>query len=246
VDGGKFILAGGLMVAGIGGAMSFRHDGPPVAALPARSGETMVRRVVEPIETARPLAPPTNFDVAARLTGRVEPHALAGREASPRPRVAGEYALTSAEGPAPSAGPYDDRTPRYNRALPTATDWPEVGGFVAEAVAADGTPPNLAAENPFRTQNAALTTFGGGVLPAAERSHTVRDGDTLSTLAERYYGDAGRYREILEANREVLSAADLLPIGARLRIPAVAAAAPTPPPAARIVPRLEFHGLGGR
>jgi hypothetical protein len=38
----------------------------------------------------------------------------------------------------------------------------------------------------------------------------------------------------------------LLPIGARLRIPAVAAAPPTAPPAARIVPRPEFHGPAGR
>jgi nucleoid-associated protein YgaU len=243
VDGGKFLLAGGLMVAGFGGAMTFRSDGPPVAAAPA-SPEFMVRRVVEPIETARPLSPQAGVDVAARLTGRVEPHALAGRPAVAEPRVAGDYELTSALGPAPSGEAYDERTPRYNRVLRATNDWPEVDGGEASP------PPSLPAESPFRTHNAALTSVDGPTETSlAERTHSVRDGDTLGTLAERYYGDAGRYREILEANREVLSSADLLPIGTQLRIPAVdarGATPPAPPPAARIVPRLEFHPAGGR
>jgi len=250
VDGGKFLLAGGLMVAGIGGALSFKHDGPPIAVAGPASNETMVRRVVEPIETARPLEPPTNVDVAARLTGRVEPHALAGRPAETRPRVAGDYALTSALSPAVAApvGPpaYDERTPRYNRVEHAVSERPESGVIDAGEIAA---PPGLPAESPFHARNAALTSVGGGDLAEADRSHVVRDGDTLGTLAERYYGDAGRYREILEANHDVLTSADLLPIGAELRIPAgkaAATASPSAPPAARIVPRPEFYPLGGR
>jgi phage tail protein X len=248
VDGGKFLLAGGLLVAGVGGAMSFRQDGPPVAVAPA-SSETWVRRVVEPIETARSLpASAGGGEVAARLTGRVEPHALAGHPAAAQPRVAGEYQLTSAFGPAPSAA-FDERTPRYNRVMRATPDWPESNGVESGGAEPSG-PPELSADSPLRTQNAALTSVRGGVETAGtERTHVVRDGDTLGTLAERYYGDAGRYREILEANREVLSSADLLPIGAALRIPAANAsgsAASSPPPAARIVPRLEFPSSGGR
>ncbi len=52
------------------------------------------------------------------------------------------------------------------------------------------------------------------------RKHRVRDGDTLANLAERFLGDAARAPELLEANREVIKNADLLPIGAELTIPA--------------------------
>ena len=45
------------------------------------------------------------------------------------------------------------------------------------------------------------------------------DGDTLTDLAELYLGSGRRYPEIFEANRDVLQHPDLLPIGARLRIP---------------------------
>jgi len=55
--------------------------------------------------------------------------------------------------------------------------------------------------------------------PRPWRSHTVADGDTLSSLATRYLGSAGRFAEILEANRTVLRSADMLPIGIVLRIP---------------------------
>jgi nucleoid-associated protein YgaU len=51
------------------------------------------------------------------------------------------------------------------------------------------------------------------------RTHIVVDGDSLERLANRYLSDPQRSREIYELNREVLSAPDLLPIGAELRIP---------------------------
>jgi nucleoid-associated protein YgaU len=53
-----------------------------------------------------------------------------------------------------------------------------------------------------------------------ELVHRVVDGDTLPSLAQRYLGDAARAGEILEANRDVLSNPELLPIGAALKIPA--------------------------
>lgn len=59
--------------------------------------------------------------------------------------------------------------------------------------------------------------------PAPWRSHTVVDGDTLSTLATRYLGSPARFAEILEANRTLLRSADMLPIGTVLRIPPQAA-----------------------
>ncbi|MCH8922572.1 MAG: tail protein X [Planctomycetes bacterium] len=51
------------------------------------------------------------------------------------------------------------------------------------------------------------------------RVHNIADGDTLSALALRYYGDATAGGNIFEANRQVLADPDLLPIGRQLRIP---------------------------
>jgi nucleoid-associated protein YgaU len=51
------------------------------------------------------------------------------------------------------------------------------------------------------------------------RTHTVVDGDTLTRLAIQYLGRAEGYAEIFALNRDILSNPDLLPIGARLRIP---------------------------
>ena len=60
--------------------------------------------------------------------------------------------------------------------------------------------------------------------PAGPRTHTIVDGDSLPALAERYLGSAERYLELFEANRNVLSSPDVLPIGTRLVIPPVSGA----------------------
>jgi len=59
-------------------------------------------------------------------------------------------------------------------------------------------------------------------------THEIVDGDTLGDLAERYLGSADRYVEIFEANRDVLSDPQVLPIGAKLKIPARVRRPPEP------------------
>lgn len=49
--------------------------------------------------------------------------------------------------------------------------------------------------------------------------HKIVDGDTLGALALKFYGDATDGGRIFAANRHVLAAPDLLPIGRELRIP---------------------------
>jgi nucleoid-associated protein YgaU len=84
------------------------------------------------------------------------------------------------------------------------------------------------------------------VLPAAMsadetlRSHKIVDGDTLAALADRYLGSAARANEIFNANRDVLSNPELLPIGAELKIPPrgnrPGAASPDGAPLKRVLP----------
>jgi LysM repeat protein len=52
-----------------------------------------------------------------------------------------------------------------------------------------------------------------------ETIYVVQRGDTLSALAQRFYGKASLYMKIFEANRDVLSNPDLIKIGQKLRIP---------------------------
>jgi len=57
--------------------------------------------------------------------------------------------------------------------------------------------------------------------------HKIVDGDTLRALAERYLGAADRWPEIFDANRELLSSPELLPIGGTLAIRVPRRAGPT-------------------
>jgi nucleoid-associated protein YgaU len=52
------------------------------------------------------------------------------------------------------------------------------------------------------------------------RSYTVVAGDSLSKIAKREYGDAQKWRQIYEANRDQIKDPDLIHPGQVLTIPA--------------------------
>lgn len=58
-----------------------------------------------------------------------------------------------------------------------------------------------------------------GPAKAAGRRYTVRKGDTLSHIAKAQYGEASRWQQIYEANRDQLDDPDLIHPGQVLRIP---------------------------
>ena len=51
------------------------------------------------------------------------------------------------------------------------------------------------------------------------RSYTVKAGDTLSHIAQRYYGKASDWRRIYDANRGTIENPDLIHPGQQLSIP---------------------------
>src|SRR5688572_10125519 len=61
----------------------------------------------------------------------------------------------------------------------------------------------------------------GGPAAAASPMNTyvVVKGDSLSKIAQRAYGDGGKWRKIYEANRDVIKDPDLIYPGQSLRIP---------------------------
>jgi nucleoid-associated protein YgaU len=51
------------------------------------------------------------------------------------------------------------------------------------------------------------------------KAYTVESGDTLSAIAKKMYGDAGKYHQIFEANKPMLKGPDHIYPGQVLRIP---------------------------
>jgi len=68
-------------------------------------------------------------------------------------------------------------------------------------MADDKTPAPSAADNPYT------------------QTYVVQAGDTLSKIAEKYYGDATLYTKIFEANRDLLKDPNRISPGQKLRIP---------------------------
>jgi nucleoid-associated protein YgaU len=55
--------------------------------------------------------------------------------------------------------------------------------------------------------------------PRKSRTYTVQEGDSLSKIAKREYGDAQQWAKIYDANRELIKDPDLIQPGWTLTIP---------------------------
>ncbi len=85
--------------------------------------------------------------------------------------------------------------------------------------------PDTATPSAVAPGNAAGQRGGRGATRATParstslRRHVVGEGETLYTLAVRYYGDGDRFIDLYQANRAVLKSPDTLPKGTELVIP---------------------------
>jgi len=62
--------------------------------------------------------------------------------------------------------------------------------------------------------------------PAEAQTYKVVAGDNLSKIAKRFFGNANRWHEIFEANRDQISNPDMIRVGQVLKIPAAPASKP--------------------
>jgi len=75
------------------------------------------------------------------------------------------------------------------------------------------------------TNNLSVSGSGGSVASAGGgtaggKSYTVASGDTLSGIAQKFYGNAGDYMKIYEANKAVIGGdPNLIKVGQVLTIP---------------------------
>jgi len=95
--------------------------------------------------------------------------------------------------------------------------------FAGEAAAAVGGASKPAPLTPVQVMNSAVE--GKPVSKTMEpragmgKHHTVKEGDTLFSLAEQYYGDKDKFTTIYQANRLTLKTPDTLSAGTDLVIP---------------------------
>jgi nucleoid-associated protein YgaU len=73
-----------------------------------------------------------------------------------------------------------------------------------------------------------VTSGGSSTAPAAsqptsaigsEKTYIVVEGDSLSKIAKREYGDANKWRTIYEANKDLVNNPDLIYPGQELKLP---------------------------
>jgi nucleoid-associated protein YgaU len=68
--------------------------------------------------------------------------------------------------------------------------------------------------------NPSLTPPAPAAASQEQRKYTVEPGDTLSKIAQQFYGKASEYNKIFEANRDRMSDPDHIKAGEELVIPA--------------------------
>jgi phage tail protein X len=193
----KLVLAGAIVLTGLAISSLFQRERP----------------------TAGPMTDPASELVLRDDTG---PHYLTE---SPAAAATGTLALPPLPGPPPPPEvnrPAESGPPMVNLSpfewvdpAPPAISWSDptesFDSWTVDPLPASPEDEEFAAED-------ADTGATAGARPA---SHVIVDGDTLASLATRYLGDASRAHELFEANRDVLSDPDVLPIGRRLTLPSV-------------------------
>jgi 5'-nucleotidase/UDP-sugar diphosphatase len=98
----------------------------------------------------------------------------------------------------------------------------------ASAPTTAAAPPPAAAASPQRPPLASVVaspaspsaTPAASTVAGAEQTYEVQSGDTLLTIAEKFYDDATKWRRIYDANKDVIgSDPDKLKLEMKLKIP---------------------------
>ena len=92
-------------------------------------------------------------------------------------------------------------------------DFSNVSGGVASSEAAAPATPDFS-----NVQGGVASTEAAA--PGSEQTYTVASGDTLSHIAQHFYGKASRWQAIFDANRDQLDDPDRIRPGQVLKIPA--------------------------
>ena len=131
----------------------------------------------------------------------------AGREPAQDPSDAGQ----SASPPATAANPSTDTKVNFN-----LESMPVIRTRSAHAA----TEPIKPSAAPVKGNAAKATALASETKQSAgARKHVIKAGDTLSKLAQQYYGNRAKWRDIYNANRKVMRSEGDLHVGMELVIP---------------------------
>ena len=86
-------------------------------------------------------------------------------------------------------------------------------------VAGGGTPRKADFSNVVGGSSSTAPSVKNGPQAQSARTYVVQKGDSLSKIAKKFYGDAGSWKRIFEANRDVVKNPDLIQPGWTLKIP---------------------------
>ncbi len=78
---------------------------------------------------------------------------------------------------------------------------------------------SVVANTPPGSSSSVARASAGGDGGWTSKTYTVESGDTLSAIAKKMYGDAGKYHQIFDANKPMLKDPDHIYPGQVLRIP---------------------------
>lgn len=238
------VLAGlGVVALGVCAALPFQHssDNRPRGASAGPTAMALRVRGADVPEAAISVALPPIDKSAKRAEGDTAGAADSGSSFPALPRLTRtpqlpELAASFAE----ATGPVPDVAPDVAPAISAFRPSPPAPSAV-QATAAPRVQPSLAnvpervqlgvpvfSELPSAKRAMQGTPLGSVSLQGApqpdapratRRKHRIRDGDTLPALARRYLGDSRLASRIFEANRDVLSHPDVLPLGISIVIP---------------------------
>ncbi len=97
---------------------------------------------------------------------------------------------------------------------PNKPDFSNVQSGAASSV------PNPPAKADFSNVKSGVASSAPVVDPPAAKTYTVVSGDSLSRIAKHVYGDANRWHDIFNANRDLLDNPDKIQPGQILKLPA--------------------------
>jgi len=212
---GLFII-GNLLFAGVSAVSGSGAEGA-VAAVPSTSDAVATAPADPGVGTAAPVAPAGDDGAAA---------ASAAGAAASGASDAGSTPAAPAEPPPSQA--------LAQAAAAALVDAPGLDGASLEVAVASGKATLSGTVETHRQRKRAedllaavpgVTEVDGSSITVLSRTqgtqHTVVSGDSLSSIAYRYYGDASLAKTILKANPKTLKGRPNLSIGMDLKIPAV-------------------------
>jgi hypothetical protein len=212
----KIGMAVGVALIGIVGALFFRREpeskdreAPPplqdTEDLDQRIGEKEKGPYMDGVEEfpdrAAPVPPPQTAGAksAAKSTNTDAPRFLTSEEEA-RNRDLLSRKKGAAPDPIPSVPVKKDNVVAADDIPAHNSEWEPAGPAVKKSTEPQRSVPSGTVRTPGRT-------------------HVIQAGDTLSGLASKYLGSSARYRELYEANRNVLRSPDDLREGVTIVIP---------------------------